>query len=438
MSQQIAWSNYQHAQRSRRVIWIVAALVAAIIIWASWAKLDEVIVGSGKVVTTDSVQTIQSLEGGIIRSIMVVQGQHVEAGEPLVILDNTRFKSAFDESQSQIDSLAAQQVQLRLELQSVLIDASKTPWNKQVVVNVKQFPLGDQPSHIELNAMDNYLSRLAQLKVELEEAQLRIEQQQQVLNDARSNLLTQSSSVAIVERELAMLEPVVASGAVAEVELLKLKRDLIGIEGEISSSKTFIQKQQATLNESITDYRSLAQDFRSKSRSQLNEVASKLDQLLESQFAIKDQLNRTTMVSPVSGTVKEVFIRTQGGVARPGEPILEIVPKNSSLLIETKIDPRDIAFVSQGLDAMVKFSAYDFVIYGGVEGEVVYVSADALQDEEGDTYYRAHIQLASSESRFDIIPGMQANVDIMTGKKTVLQYWLKPILRAKESALRER
>ncbi|MDN2483144.1 HlyD family type I secretion periplasmic adaptor subunit [Vibrio agarivorans] len=438
MSQQVAWSNYAHAQRSRKLVWIVAVLVVCIIGWASWAKLDEVIIGTGKVVPTDSVQTIQSLEGGIIRQISVVQGQTVEKGDPLVVLDNTRFKAAFEESQSQIDSLNAQQLQLRLELDSVLIDASQKRWEDQVQVDVLDFPLSAEPSQIELNAMDNYLARLAQLKVELEEAELRIVQQQQVLQDAQLNLRTQQNSVAIVKREMDMLEDVVASGAVAEVELLKLKRDMISLQGEISSTRTFIQKQQATLTESIADYRSLAQNFRSTARSEINEVESRLDQLGESQFAIKDQLNRTVMVAPVSGTIKEVFIRTQGGVAKPGEPILEIVPKNSNLIIETKINPRDIAFITNDLNAMVKFSAYDFVIYGGVEGKVVYVSADALQDEEGETFYRAHVELDPDNNTFDVIPGMQASVDILTGKKTVLQYWLKPVLRAKENALRER
>ncbi|MDR9828083.1 HlyD family type I secretion periplasmic adaptor subunit [Vibrio sp. FNV 38] len=438
MSQQVAWSNYTQAQRSRKMVWIIAMLVVAIIAWASWATLDEVIVGNGTVVPTDSVQTIQSLEGGIIRQITVVQGQSVEKGDALVVLDNTRFKAAFDESQSQIDSLNAQQLQLRLELDSVSLDSSLPQWEEQVTVKTLDFPLSNKPTQIEFNAMDNYLARIAQLEVELEEAKLRIIQQQQVLQDAQQNLRTQNNSVAIVMREMSMLEDVVASGAVAEVELLKLKRDVISLQGEIASTRTFIQKQQATLTESIADHRSLAQNFRTQARSEINEVESRIDQLGQSQHAIKDQLNRTTMLAPVSGTVKEVFIRTQGGIAKPGEPILEIVPKNSNLIIETKINPRDIAFITNNLNAMVKFSAYDFVIYGGVEGKVIYVSADALQDEEGETYYRAHIELDPTEQAFDVIPGMKANVDILTGKKTVLQYWLKPILRAKESALRER
>ncbi|GAL16438.1 type I secretion system membrane fusion protein LapC [Vibrio astriarenae] len=327
MSQQIAWSNYQHAQRSRKIVWIVAVLIACVIAWASWAQLDEVIVGNGKVVPTDSVQTIQSLEGGIIQQISVVQGQTVEKGDPLVVLDNTRFKAAFEESQSQIDSLTAQQLQLRLELDSVTIDSNQGRWEDQVQVTILDFPLGENATQIEYNAMDNYLARIAQLRVELEEAELRIIQQQQVMQDAQLNLRTQQNSVAIVQREMKLLEDVVASGAVAEVELLKLKRDIISLQGEIASTRTFIQKQQATLTESIADYRSLAQDFRSKARSEINEVESRLDQLGESQYAIKDQLNRTVMLASVSGTVKEVFIRTLGGVAKPGEPILEIVPK---------------------------------------------------------------------------------------------------------------
>ncbi|MDF5372070.1 HlyD family efflux transporter periplasmic adaptor subunit, partial [Vibrio parahaemolyticus] len=179
----------------------------------------------------------------------------------------------------------------------------------------------------------------------------------------------------IVSKERDMLREVVSSGAVAEVELLKLNRDVIKLKGDIASSQAAAQKQRAVYSESIADYRGTALAFRAEAQGQLNEVVTQLAQLNESRQAIADQLNRTQLLSPVDGTIKDVFVRTIGGVVKPGEPILEIVPRNSTLIVEARISPQNIAFIRPGLPATVKLSAYDFVIYGGLEGEVTYVSA---------------------------------------------------------------
>ena len=435
-----AWNNAHLAHRSRRLIWLSGALIVAIIVWATWAKLEEVVVGEGKVVPSLSVQTIQSLEGGLVKQVLVTQGERVELGQPIAILDDTRFKASFQESAQQAQSLLAQKQRLEAELISVQVQSSQVDWREQVNVVTAPFVLEEGSHNALFNERANYLERIGQLNAELEESTLRIEQQAQAYNDTLNAIKTLQSSLAIVTQERDMLRDVVASGAVAEVELLKLNRDYVKLQGDIASSQVMAQKQKAAYAEAIADRRSTALDFRAKAQGQLNEVATKLAQLQESQQAIADQLNRTQLVSPVDGRVKEVFVRTIGGVVRPGEPIMELIPENSTLIVEARISPQDIAFVRSGLAATVKFSAYDFVIYGGLAGKVTYVSADALQTEEGNAYYRAHITLDDNEkvSQFTIIPGMQVAVDILTGEKTVLSYWLKPILRAKENALRER
>lgn len=441
MSSDIQWTNNHLAYRSRKLIWLSGLLIAAIIGWATWATLEEVVIGEGKVVPSLSVQTIQSLEGGLVKEILVKQGQTVTKGQPLAKLEDTRFKAAFLESAQQADTLLAQQLRLQAELATVVLNQDAEAWYDRVKV-VPQDIKVDVSSHPALmNAKANYRERLRQLLSELEEAELRIEQQAQAHFDTLNSIKTLESSLDIVIRERNMLKDVVASGAVAEVELLKLNRDVVKLEGDIASSKVAAQKQKAAYSESIADHRSIALDFRTKVQGQLNEVTSEMAQLKESQQAIADQLNRTQIVAPVDGTVKEIFVRTIGGVVRPGEPIIELIPSNSQLIVEAMISPQDIAFVHTGLNATIKFSAYDFVIYGGLKGVVTYVSADALQTEDGNAYYRAHIQLDSEQdapSRFSIIPGMQVAVDILTGEKTVLSYWLKPILRAKENSLRER
>ncbi|EHI9241465.1 HlyD family type I secretion periplasmic adaptor subunit [Vibrio vulnificus] len=441
MSSQIMWSNNRIAYRSRRLIWLCAALVMAIVVWASWATLDEVVVGDGKVVPSLSIQTIQSLEGGIIKQVLVSQGEQVVKGQPLMVLDDTRFRASYQESDQQLQTLLAQKKRLELELQSIVVDSRSTDWQQQVRIAKQPYPSGqDEVTRAEFNARENYHQRLEQLDSELEESALRIEQQSQAYQDTLNSIRTLENSMAIVQKELNMLEDVVKTGAVAEVELLKLKRDYVKLQGDISSAKVLAQKQKAAYSESIADYRGIALDYRTKARGQLNEVVAELARLQESQSAIADQLRRTEILSPVDGTVKDVLIRSIGGVVRPGEPIMELVPLDSRLIVEARIAPQDIAYVKVGLEATVKFTAYDFVIYGGQKGKVVYVSADSLKTEEGDPYYRAHIELMAddaSQQNFRIIPGMQAMVDILSGEKTVLSYWLKPLLRAKETALRE-
>lgn len=433
----VRWSNAHLAYRSRKLIWLSAALITGAIFWAAWAQLDEVIVGEGEVVPSLSVQTIQSLEGGILKQLHVNAGQIVRKGEVIAILDDTRFKSSFLESNQQVDSLLAQKQRLQVELKTVKVNNANLNWQEQVVIEPQPFEVAETSHPAYWNAKANYVERLDQLKSELEEAQLRIEQQAQSYNDTLNTIDTLQSSLKIVTKERDMLKDVVESGAVAEVELFKLNRDVIKVSGDLSSSKAAAQKQKAAYSESVADRRGIALTFRTEVQGQLNEVLTKLAQLNESQQAIADQLQRTQIISPVDGTVKDIFVRTIGGVVKPGEPIMELVPLNSELIVEARISPQNIAFIRPGLEATVKLSAYDFVIYGGLKGTVSYVSADALKNDEGHAYYRANITLESNE-QFTIIPGMQVVVDIMTGEKSVLSYWLKPILRAKENALRER
>lgn len=412
----VRWSNAHLAYRSRSLIWLSLVLVLCVIVWASWAKLDEVVVGEGKVVPTLSVQTIQSLEGGILKELLVSPGEAVKRGQTIAVLDDTRFKSNYSETTEQVESLLAQKQRLQAELQTVKVKSVQLDWKEQVVIAPQAFEV-TEASHLAFeNARANYLERIGQLESELEEARLRIEQQSQAYADTLNTIKTLKSSRTIVVKERNMLREVVASGAVAEVELLKLNRDLIKLEGDIAGSQAAAQKQKAVYSESIADYRGIALSFRTESQGQLNEVISKLAQLNESRHAIADQLNRTQLLSPVDGTIKDIFLRSIGGVVKPGEPIMEIVPRNSALIVEARISPQNIAFIKAGLPATVKFSAYDFVIYGGLKGKVSYVSADALQTEEGKAYYRANI-IFNNDDKFAIIPGMQVVVDIMTGEK---------------------
>ncbi|WP_318495398.1 HlyD family type I secretion periplasmic adaptor subunit [Photobacterium leiognathi] len=438
MSSNLKWANQKHAYRSRKIVWLCSLLVIAIITWAAYSKLEEVVVGDGKVVPTQAIQKIQSLEGGIIEQVLVSPGEQVKQGQTLLILDDTRFRTAFQESDEHFRTLQAQIKRLKAELETVKVNPREKDWKKQITINHQALDFDDLSKRAQINAKANYNERISQIESQLEEAQLTIEQQTEALRDAKSNTTTLNSSLRLVNKEARMLEGAVKRGAVAEVELIQTRRDQVKIRGEIASSKVAQQKASAALREAIVMRRNLALEFRTSVQAQLNEATNQFAQLEDSQEGLADQLKRTEITAPMDGTIKDILVRSLGGVVKPGEPIMELVPNDSKLIVEARISPQDIAFVSKGLEATIKFTAYDFVVYGGRKGTVTYVSADALQTEDGTAYYRAHIQLHDDpDTRLQVIPGMQAMVDILTGEKTVLSYWLKPLLRAKASALRE-
>ncbi|KPA52428.1 hemolysin D [Photobacterium leiognathi subsp. mandapamensis] len=438
MSSNLKWANQKHAYRSRKIVWLCSLLVIAIITWAAYSKLEEVVVGDGKVVPTLAIQKIQSLEGGIIEQVLVSPGEQVKKGQTLLILDDTRFRTAFHESDEHFRTLQAQIKRLKAELETVKVNTKEKDWQKQITINHQALDFDDLSRRAQINAQANYNERISQIESQLEEAQLTIEQQTEALRDAKSNTATLNSSLHLVNKEARMLEGAVKRGAVAEVELIQTRRDQVKLRGEIASSKVAQQKASAALREAIVMRRNLALEFRTSVQAQLNEATNQFAQLEDSQEGLADQLKRTEIKAPMDGTIKDILVRSLGGVVKPGEPIMELVPHDSKLIVEARISPQDIAFLSKGLEATIKFTAYDFVVYGGRKGTVTYVSADALQTEDGTAYYRAHIQLHDDpDTRLQVIPGMQAMVDILTGEKTVLSYWLKPLLRAKASALRE-
>ncbi|PKF61250.1 HlyD family type I secretion periplasmic adaptor subunit [Psychromonas sp. psych-6C06] len=437
MSTSLFWQQQVKARRSRRVVWISVALLCTVIFWAHWAELDEVIIGEGRVVPASAVQQIQSLEGGILTELHVRSGDLVEKGQLLATLDNTYSKAAWQEGVQQSDALKMLIVRSQAELQSIQIDADHKDWRERVKIIDVEVDSGAFSEKRAQTIIENYHERLSQLRSLLTLEKQEIEQAIQAFNEAKSRSRTLSESVKLSQQEIRLTEISVQKGAVSEIELLQLKREQIRMQGELSSSRLNEKRLQAAYQGAITDTVNLARDFRAKIRTQLTDARNQLAQLNESQPALADRLQRAALYSPLQGRVKDIARRTLGGVIKPGESIMEVVPDSEKMIIETRIQPKDIAYLSMGLEAMVKFTAYDFVIYGGEKGVVTYISADALQDEEGGTYYQVNIETQQTQTSFEIIPGMQASVDIKTGKKSVLNYWLKPLLRARANALRE-
>ena len=428
-------SQLQAARQAQRLILIVFLALVCTIAWATFATLDEVIVGEGNVVPAQTVQTVENLDGGILKQVLVQEGELVQQGQPVLLLDDTRFAAAFAESNQERDALIAKQLRLTAELETIVIDRETVTGVAITEVNLSA---SDIPAHIANSARNSYRARLSQLRSLLQQSQQMILQQSQAIIEQQANIDSLKQRLKLISREVKLTSEGVDDGAVAEMELVKLQREEVMLSGEVNRANALLQQLMAAKEQGKEERTSVALDYIANAQNELDEVTNNLAKINESSKALEDRLIKTQIKSPLTGTVKNIASRSVGGVIEPGQVIMEIVPLDDKLIVETKIAPKDIGFIRQGMPAMVKFSAYDFVIYGGLKGEVIYVSPDASQLEDGTTYYEAHIKTDGNIlAQQPIIPGMQASVDILTGKKTVLQYWLKPLLRAKANAMRE-
>ena len=405
------------------------AFVVGIIVWAAYAEIDEFTRGQGRVIPSRSVQLIQNLEGGIVAEVFVREGQLVKRGEPVIRLDSIGFSSSLSETKVNQAQLLAKATRLKAEA-----EGSDFP-EMQLLTSL---------SKTTVDAEKNlYLARQRENKASSQIIVQQITQKKQELSELAAKALQLGRSYRLLKEELDLTQPLVAEGAVSQVELLRLKRQANDLRGELEAVKLSTPRIESSLIELEQTLKAQESAFKSQAQSDYNDVNAELSRLQETTQAIIDQVDRRVVKSPVTGTIKQMFVKTLGGVVQPGMDLLEIVPSEDSLLIETKIRPADIAFMHPGQKAMVKFTAYDFSIHGGLQGEVVNISPDTILDEEGESFYLVQIEtqesfLGAETGSLPIIPGMTVNVDVLTGKKTVLDYILKPILKTKQLALRER
>ncbi|EGT4951982.1 HlyD family efflux transporter periplasmic adaptor subunit [Cronobacter sakazakii] len=370
------------------VIWLTLAALVLFFVWAWFATLDEVTVGTGKITPSSRAQVIESLDGGIVNALMVHEGDVVERGQMLARLDPTRFQSNYGEAAARARALRASSERLRSELTGEPLQFSEESMREPALV-----------------------ARERQL----------YESRRRNLNETLENL---QKTYNLVMAELRMTQPLVAKGAASEVEVIRLQRQAAELKGKMDDARN---------------------QFAVRAREEQVKNNADLDAQLQVMAGKADQLDRATLFSPVRGVVKDIQVTTVGGVLQPGGKLMEIVPLEDQLLVETRINPRDIAYIRPGLPATVKITAYDSSIYGDLKGEVEMVSPDTLLDEvkRDQFYYRVYVRTKSAElknrngKRFPILPGMVANVEIKTGQKTVLDYLIKPLNKVKE-ALRER
>ncbi|MEO5703218.1 MAG: HlyD family type I secretion periplasmic adaptor subunit [Gammaproteobacteria bacterium] len=414
----------------RLILWASVLFIAIALIWAAYAQVDEVTRGVGKVIPSQQMQIVQNLEGGILAEMLVKEGEIVDKDQIILRIDDTRFSSSLREGSGNYLALKAKAARLKAESDNTAFIAPEDVMQKE-------------PQIVEQEAA-LFRSRQQELESNVGILKQQVSQRRQELAELRGRRDQLSRSHKLTAQELTMTKPLVAEGAISEVEVLRLERQVNEVRGELSATELAIPRVQSTYDEAVRKIEDMELAFRNKARVEYNETAVEVAKLSESNFAMKDRVSRTAVRSPVRGTVNRLLMNTAGGVIQPGMNLVEIVPLDDSLLIEARVRPSDIGFIHPGQKAIVKFSAYDFGIYGGLEATVDHISADTIRDnEKEESYYLVRVRtkqsyLGTKAKPLPIIPGMLADTDILTGKKTVMHYLLKPVLKAKERALTER
>ena len=422
---------------NRRMPHLLLALIVVFflvgLLWAALADVDEMARGDGKVITASQTQLIQNLEGGIIEKILVKEGDLVQRDQVLFQLDNVRFTSAFREGRQGELGLRAKVARLVAEVQKtrplmppeVEKGAPALAANELAVYSARQRDLGAKNA-----IMQEQLSQRRQDVVELQSKRDRTQEQ-----------------IELLKQEIAITTPMVKQGAVSEVELLRLQRDAARLRSELEAATLAIPRALAAIEEAKRKIEDNEAQYRSQAAGELSIARNELAKVAETVPALEDRMSRTQVRSPVKGVVKTIANKTPGGVVQPGTPMAEVVAVEDTLLVEARVRPQDIAFVAVGQNASVKLAAYDYSIYGALEGKVEMVSADSTQPQQqgqgAEPYYIIHVRTAKSAiehqgKALPIIPGMTAQVDVLTGRKSVLYYWLKPLNKARQKAMTER
>jgi adhesin transport system membrane fusion protein len=417
----------EKTQRAQKIVRAAVAVVVLLLVWAALAKVDEITKGDARVISSRQLQLVQSLDGGVVSEILVKEGQVVEKDQLLLKIDETRATSGVRESAAQGFALRARQARLRALAEGTAFAAP---------------PVSDLPDESRIVEEERrlYETRLSELNTMLSINQQQLQQRQQELGEMRSRKASADRSLDLAQQELTKTRPLLATGAVSEVDILRLEGAVSKARGDSEQSTSQIARVQAAIGEAQRKTQETELTFRNEARKEMAEVMGKLNALNQGAVALTDKVDKSQIRSPLRGRVQRLLANTVGGVVQPGKDIVEIVPLDDVLVLEAKVLPRDIAFIHPGQAATVKFTAYDFSIYGGMDAAVENISPDTVVDEKGNAFYLVRVRTtrASFSDKLPIIPGMTAEVDILTGNKTVMSYLLKPVLKGKAYALRER
>lgn len=415
---------------TRFMLWIGAAVIIWLITWAYFAQIDALTRGQGKIIPSNQLQVIQNLEGGIVIDLLVQEGQRVKKGDILLKIDDTGFVSSFAENQLRFDELEAKSIRLLAEANGTEFTVSKQIQKKSPNLIAYEKSL--------------YLSNKEQLNNNILIYNRRLAQKRSERRESTAKLQQLESNYKLIVQEVALNRPLVNKGLVSEVEFLQLQRQENTLRGEMDSIKFSDIRLVSVIEEQKNNITEVTLDFQNAAKEAYNETKAEMTRIKSTNVAREDKVERTDVRSPVDGTINRLLVNTVGGIVKPGMDIIEIVPTQDNLLVEAKIRPADIAFLYPGQKAIVKFSAYDFATYGSLEGTLTHISASTNVDEiDKQSYYLVRIKteksyLGNEDKKLHLIVGMTTDVDIITGKKTVLDYILKPILRATENTLSER
>lgn len=418
----------QQTSRSHIAVWLACIGILWLIVWSSFAKIDERTRGSGKVIPSQRIQTIQNLEGGIVSEMFVKEGDRVKKGQPLMKIQDVSFTGSFNEKQLKINELKAKSYRLNAESSGRGFSV----------------PTSDQQGMSQLISQEAnlHMSQQSQLSNAVAIIDAQISQKGKELLENRAKREELKNAYDLISQEMAITEPLTKNMVVSEVQFLQMKRQAAMIKGDYQATAHAIARIQENIGELQKRRMEIVYEFRNKAKQELNSVTAEIQQIKESESVLADRVDRTIVRSPVNGTINQILVNTIGGVVKPGMDMLEIVPEDDMLMVEVKIKPSDIAYIYPGQSANVKFTAYDFSIYGGLKGTVKHVSANTITDERDNSYYLVRIAtdksfLVKDGKPLDIMAGMTVDVDILTGKKTVMDFILKPILKVKQNALGE-
>ncbi len=411
-------------RRDLRLLRGVFALLLVMVLWAAWAPVDKVVRAEGRIIPSTRAQLVQHLEGGIVRDIRVREGQSVKAGDILLSLSSSQASTDVQQGRNRVDVLKAQQARLKAEAEGA-------------VAPVFPDDIPDAPKDLERAA---FRERSEKIRAEQSALRQQISQRQSELAEAQNRVKNLASEVEVARKQLGVMEGLYRKGAASQLEWLdaqgRLQR-LTTTQGDVSSS---IPRLQAAIGEQTSRLNESTSRFRAEARAELAQISAEINRFELNITNDSDRLARNDVRAPLTGFVNKLNFNTLGGVVRPGEVVLEITPSEGPLAVEARVRPDDRARLRPGLPTRVLIGAYDYAVFGALEGEVVEVSADTLADEKGQRYYRVVIQTGQARGALAnqvILPGMTARADIVAGQRSVLSYVLSPLTRFAQQALRE-
>jgi adhesin transport system membrane fusion protein len=431
-------SNEKPGNTSKVLFLLISGIFTIFLIWAAFAEIDELARGNGKVIPTDKIQTVQSLDGGIISEIFIKEGDIVKFDDPLMKIDTTRFQATLEESKQEYLSLLA--VKARFEIESRIDidnDLPKIEFDAKVL---------EDDSKYNINEKLLLENRFRELKSSINVLKSQENQKIQELREIESTIRKLSDSLGFIEEQRKTIRKLVERGVKSNFDLLNIEKEYNQTKGDLQTAKLSISRSNYAINEAQNKIKEKINIFKSEASNELQKAVSQINRFEAKLVGDRDKVAKTTITSPVDGIIKQLNFNTIGGVVQSGIDLIEIVPLSDALVVEAKIDPKDIAFINPSQKAIIKITAYDFAIYGGLDAKIVEISADTIVDKEskeGKSYYRVLVKtdknyLERKGKRLPIIPGMVATVDIVTGKKTILDFILKPILKVRQDSLHER